>query len=110
LWKLTLDSGLEPLASRVTRVLSFYPATASPLFYEKHPDYSAFLRVKVRSNAHIFLPPFVDENGTELNDVNRSDFFEVWANGRRKRLVAFSSINIIETQEPDGKEPAIRSL
>jgi hypothetical protein len=52
----------------------------------------------------------VDENGTELNDVNRSDFFEVWANGRRKRLVAFSSINIIETQEPDGKEPAIRSL
>jgi hypothetical protein len=45
-----------------------------------------------------------DENGAELNDGSRSDFFEVWTDGRRKRLVAFSSINIIETQDPDGKD------
>ena len=61
-------------------------------------------RVKVRSNEHIFLPPLTDENGAELNDGSRSDFFEVWTDGRRKRLVAFSSINIIETQDPDGKD------
>ena len=64
-------------------------------------------RVKVRGNEHIFLPPLEDENGAELNDAGRSDFFEVWSNGRHKRLVAFSSINIIETLEPEpnGKEP-----
>jgi hypothetical protein len=64
-------------------------------------------RVKVRSSEHIFLPPFEDENGAELKDSGRSDFFEVWSNGRRKRLVAFQSINIIETQEleANGKEP-----
>ena len=54
-------------------------------------------RVKVRSNEHIFLPPRTNENGQQLMDENRSDFFEVWSDGRSKRLVAFKSINIIET-------------
>jgi hypothetical protein len=56
-------------------------------------------RVRVHSHDHIFLPPFEDENGQRLDDANRSDFFEVWSNGRSKRLVAFSAINIIETKE-----------
>jgi hypothetical protein len=62
-------------------------------------------RVKVRSHEHIFLPPTEDENGLVLQDENRSDFFEVWSDGRRKRLVAFASINIIETQDQDGHTP-----
>ena len=62
-------------------------------------------RVKVRSNEHIFLPPFEDENGTEIEDIGRSDFFEVWSNGRRKRLIAFASVNIIETQELQDRQP-----
>ena len=56
-------------------------------------------RVSVRSRDHIFLPPLTDDTGQLLDDVNRSDFFEVWSDGRRKRLIAFSTINIIETQE-----------
>jgi hypothetical protein len=42
-------------------------------------------RVNVRSDEHIFLPPREDENGRELSDEDRSDFFEVWSNGRSKR-------------------------
>jgi hypothetical protein len=53
----------------------------------------------VRSDEHIFLPPREDENGRELSDENRSDFCEVWSNGRSKRWVAFGSINTIETTQ-----------
>ena len=56
-------------------------------------------RVRVRSRDHIFLPPLTDDTGQPLTGADRSDLFEVWSNGRRKRLIAFSSINIIETQE-----------
>ena len=57
-------------------------------------------RVKVRSHDHISLPPLEDENGNQLEDTARSDFFEVWSNGRSTRRIAFMSINIIETKAP----------
>ena len=57
-------------------------------------------RIKVQSHDHIILPPLVDENGLDLEDDSRSDFFQVWSNGRRYRWVAFASINIIEAQAP----------
>jgi hypothetical protein len=57
-------------------------------------------RIKVQSHDHIILPPLVDENGAGLDDRDRSDFFQVWSNGRRYRWVAFTSINIIEAQSP----------
>ena len=56
-------------------------------------------RIKVRSHDHIFIPPLEDERGEQIPDDNRSDFFQVWADGRRYRMVAFNSISIIE---PDG--------
>ena len=57
-------------------------------------------RVKIRSRDHVFLPPSEDENGQRLDDADRSDFFEVWSDGRSKRYLAFNSINIIEMKEP----------
>jgi hypothetical protein len=57
-------------------------------------------RVRVHSRGHIILPPLVDEDGLPLQDDDRSDFFQVWTNGRRYRWVAFSSINIIEAEAP----------
>lgn len=54
-------------------------------------------RIKVQSHDHIILPPLVDEDGDEVVDEERSDFFQVWSNGRRYRWVSFASINIIES-------------
>lgn len=59
-------------------------------------------RVKVRSPEHIFLPPVEDEDGRPLEDGQRSDFFEVWGDGRSSRWVAFSGINVIEVKAPQG--------
>jgi hypothetical protein len=57
-------------------------------------------RVRAYSYDHCSLPPLVDESGVGLRDEERSDFFLVWANGRQYRWVAFSSINIIESEAP----------
>lgn len=53
-------------------------------------------RIKVRGRQWIFLPPLADENGIELDDDERTDFFEVWGNGRQARWIAFTSIAILE--------------
>ena len=57
-------------------------------------------RIKVRSHDHMILPPLIDENGNKLEDNERSEFFQVWSDGRHFRWVAFTSINIIEAQGP----------
>lgn len=57
-------------------------------------------RVKVRGKDWIFLPPLADENGLTLSDSERTDFFEVWGNGRKARWIAFSTITILEVSAP----------
>lgn len=57
-------------------------------------------RVKVRGKEWIFLPPLQDENGFQLNDDQRTDFFEVWGNGKRARWIAFKAITILEVSAP----------
>lgn len=59
-------------------------------------------RIKVRSHDHIFIPPLTDEDGEELSDAERSDFFQVWGRGGHYRWVAFNSIAVIETDAPIG--------
>jgi len=56
-------------------------------------------RIKVRGADWIFLPPLADE-GRPLDDQERSDFFQVWGDGRNYRWIAFASVNIIETKAP----------
>jgi hypothetical protein len=57
-------------------------------------------RVKVRGREWIFLPPLADENGVELGDDERTDFFEVWGNGKRARWIAFEAITVLEVNTP----------
>lgn len=57
-------------------------------------------RIKVRGHDWIMLPPLADEDGRELDDSERADFFQVWGNGRNYRWVAFSAINVIEVRAP----------
>jgi hypothetical protein len=57
-------------------------------------------RIKVRGKEWIFLPPFQDENGFDLTDDQRADFFEVWGNGKRARWVAFEAITVLEVSAP----------
>lgn len=58
-------------------------------------------RVKVRGADWIFLPPLADDEGRILTDENRSDFFQVWGNGKSYRWIAFSAISIIDTKAPE---------
>jgi hypothetical protein len=53
-------------------------------------------RTKVRGKDWIFLPPLDD-----LADDERSDFFQVWGNGKAFRWVAFKSVSLIETKAPE---------
>ena len=48
-------------------------------------------RIKVRGADWIFLPPLADE-GRPLDDQERSDFFQVWGDGRNYRWIAFASV------------------
>jgi hypothetical protein len=64
-------------------------------------------RIKVRSHDHIFIPPLEDERGEQIPDDNRSDFFQVWADGRHYRMVAFNSISIIEPDGVTGEDESV---
>jgi hypothetical protein len=57
-------------------------------------------RIKVRGKEWIFLPPLADEDGDELTDEERTDFFEVWGNGQSARWVAFEAITVLEVNTP----------
>jgi len=57
-------------------------------------------RVKVRSYDHIDFPPLEDEDGNDLTDSQRADFFKVWGNGLKYRWVAFGAITTIEGSAP----------
>jgi hypothetical protein len=71
---------------------------------EELPPYTLVLtsgeRVKVRSHDHIFFPPTENQNGRRLADRERSDFFQVWGDGRAFRWVSFATISAIETRAP----------
>jgi hypothetical protein len=54
----------------------------------------------VASHDHIFIAPLKDEAGEEIDDAKRSDFFQVWGDGRHYRFVAFASIALLETDAP----------
>jgi hypothetical protein len=77
---------------------------------EELPPYTLVLtsgeRVKVRSSDHIFFPPTENENGRRVSDAQRSDFFQVWGDGRSFRWVSFATISTIETKAPgeDGQQ------
>jgi hypothetical protein len=60
-------------------------------------------RVKVRGKDWIFLPPLADEDGRDLADEERTDFFEVWGNGKSARWVAFAAIALLEVKAPEGR-------
>ena len=63
--------------------------------------------IKVRSHDHIFFPPAIDENGKRLRDGERSDFFQVWTDGKEFRWICFRTISAIETRAPrNGKDGA----
>ena len=61
-------------------------------------------RVKVRSHDHLSIPPLSDENGAELIDNERADYFQVWGNGQHYRWIAFSAITAIEAMAPKNGE------
>jgi hypothetical protein len=69
---------------------------------EEPPPYTLVLtsgeRVKVHSRDHISLPPTTDENGKRLRGRERSDFFQVWSNGKEFRWISFVTISAIETR------------
>jgi len=51
-------------------------------------------------------PPDTDENGKRLRDGERSDFFQVWSDGKEFRWISFATISAIETRVPrNGKGP-----
>ena len=58
-------------------------------------------RIRVPGHDWIFLPPLQDDQGNDLEDNERSDFFQVWGNGRSYRWVSFGSINLIEAKAPE---------
>jgi hypothetical protein len=74
---------------------------------DEPPPYTLVLtsgeRVKVRSHDHLFLPPTEDENGKQLRDAQRSNFFQVWGNGQSFRWVSFRTITTIEARAPKQK-------
>lgn len=51
-------------------------------------------RVKVKGRDWIFLQPL------ESSSEERTDFFQVWGNGKSYRWIAFASISMIETVAP----------
>ena len=57
-------------------------------------------RIRVASHDHIFIAPLKDEAGEEIDDAKRSDFFQVWGDGRHYRFVAFALIALLETDAP----------
>jgi len=65
-------------------------------------------RAKVRGRDWIFLPPLEDEDGHPLTDDNRSDFFQVWGNGKSYRWIAFRAANFIDTKAPDQEPPTLK--
>jgi hypothetical protein len=73
---------------------------------EERPPYTLVLRsgerILVRSQDHLFLPPKQDAAGTDLDDADRSDFFQVWGDGQRYRWVSFAAITTIEATAPAG--------
>jgi hypothetical protein len=68
------------------------------------PPYTLVLtsgeKVKARGRDHISLPSATDENGKRLRDGERSDFFQVWTDGKAFRWICFATISAIETQAP----------
>ena len=57
-------------------------------------------RIRVPTHDHISIPPLTGEEGDPIDDTQRSDFFQVWGDGRHYRFVAFSSVTLLETDSP----------